>query len=148
MNKKILVVDDDADARRILVRLLKATGTVLEAATGAEALRLIEDEKPRIMLLDIIMPGMSGLQVLEASRPYGVPMTIIMLTGQKDIELAKRALGLGATEYITKPFDLADLKDKIKLCLESAPKDAKKDGAPPWRTADAAHPVKSKHAPK
>lgn len=135
-NNKILVVDDDPAARRILVRLLKTIGTVLEASTGAEALRLIEASRPRIMLLDIIMPAMSGLQVLEACRGASAPMTIIMLTGQNDIELAKRALELGAAEYITKPFDLARLTEKVRRCLEFSPQEAKKDLGLPWRTND------------
>lgn len=134
MRDKILVVDDDPAARRILALLLQATGEVLEASSGAEALRIIEAERPRLMLLDMTMPGMSGLEVLEAPQTSASKMTIIMLTGQNDIELAKQALELGAAEYVTKPFDLARLKEKVDRCLAPVGKDERKDGGPPWRT--------------
>lgn len=136
MSKKILVVDDDPAARKILSLLLETTGEVLEASTGDEALRIIEAERPQLMLLDMTMPGMSGLEVLKASQNSAVMMTIIMLTGQNDIGLAKRALELGAAEYITKPFDLAHLKEKVKRCVEAGPEDKKEDAGLPWRTVD------------
>lgn len=137
MGNKILVVDDDPAARKLLTLSLETTGKVLVAATGAEALRIIAAERPRLMLLDMTMPGMSGLAVLKAARTHAVNMTIIMVTGQNDIELAKQALALGAEEYITKPFDLPQLKKKVERCMKAAPKDAKRDGRPPWRTVDA-----------
>jgi len=134
MSAKILVVDDDPAARRILTLLLQASGEVLEAASGDEALRIIEAERPRLMLLDMTMPGMSGLGVLKAVRASEAGITIIVLTGQNDIELAKRALELGAVEYITKPFDLAHLKEKVLSCLGADPNAIRKDDGPPWRT--------------
>lgn len=93
------------------------------------------------MLLDMTMPGMSGLEVLKASRTSAVGMTTIVVTGRNDIELAKRALELGAVEYITKPFDLARLKEKVKRCLEVVPKNKSKDDGPPWRTVDDVSPL-------
>ena len=134
MSNKILVVDDDPADRKILALLLQTTGEVLEASTGEEALRIIEAERPRLMLLDMVMPGMSGLEVLKASKNSTVTMTILVLTSQNDIELAKRALELGAVEYITKPFVLADLKEKVERCLKAVPEDKGKDGGLPWRT--------------
>lgn len=141
MSNKILVVDDDPASRQLLARLLRTTGEVLAASTGAEALRIIEAERPRLMLLDMTMPGMSGLEVLKASRTSAVGMTTIVVTGRNDIELAKRALELGAVEYITKPFDLARLKEKVKRCLEVVPKNKSKDDGPPWRTVDDVSPL-------
>lgn len=134
MRDKILVVDDDPAARRILALLLQATGEVLEASSGGEALRIIEAERPRLMLLDMTMPGMSGLEVLKAPQTSAAKMTILMLTGQNDIELAKQALALGAAEYITKPFDLAHLKEKVERCMGSVRENERKEGGPPWRT--------------
>ena len=134
MSHKILVVDDDSAARRILTLLLQTTGEVLEASTGDEALRLIESERPQLMVLDMVMPGMSGLEVLKAPQTSAAMMTVIVLTGQDDIELAKRALELGAVEYITKPFDLPRLKEKVERLVEALSKDKKKDDGVPWRT--------------
>ena len=92
MRDKILVVDDDPAARKLLTLLFQATGEVLAASTGAEALRIIETERPRLMLLDVTMPGMNGLEVLKAARTDATDMTVIMVTGQNDIELAQQAL--------------------------------------------------------
>lgn len=142
MSDKILVVDDDPAARRILTLLLQTAGEVLEASTGDEALRIIAAERPRLMLLDMTMPGMSGLEVLKAVRTSAVGMTIIVVTGQNDIELAKQALELGAAEYITKPFELPHLKDKVMRCMQAAPKDIRKDERPPWHVVGEAPPKK------
>jgi DNA-binding NtrC family response regulator len=131
---KILVVDDDPAARRILVLLLQTTGTVLEASNGKEALRIIEAERPRLMVLDMTMPGMSGLEVLKAAGDAVAAMTVLVLTGKDDIESAKQALELGAAEYITKPFDCALLKDKVRRCVEVVPEDDRKSRGLPWRT--------------
>ena len=133
MNNKILVVDDNPADRKILASLLQTTGEVIEASTGAEALRIIEAERPRLMLLDMVMPGMSGLEVLKACQASAVMMPIIVLTSQNDIELAKRALELGAVEYITKPFVLSNLKEKVESCVQAVPKDKRKDDGRPWR---------------
>ncbi len=143
MSNKILVVDDNPADRKILTCLLQTTGEVIEASTGDEALRIIEAERPRIMLLDMIMPGMSGLEVLKACQTSGVVMTIIVLTGQNDVDLAKRALELGAVEYTTKPFVLANLKEKVGRCLEAVPKGKVKDDGHPWRIAGPVdvHPI-------
>jgi DNA-binding response OmpR family regulator len=134
MSNKILVVDDDPVARKLLTCLLQTTGEVLEASTGVEALRIIEAERPRLMVLDMTMPGMSGIEVLQALKAAGVVMTIIVLTGRNDIELAKRALELGAVEYITKPFDLAYLADRVKRCMKALVAEGKEDSGVPWRT--------------
>jgi DNA-binding NtrC family response regulator len=123
MSRKILVVDDDPTARRLLTLLFQSTCEVLAASTGAEGLRIIEAERPRLMLLDMTMPGMSGIEVLKATRASGVVMTIIVVTGQNDIELAKQVLELGAVEFVTKPFDLLQLKEKVKRCLGDIPED-------------------------
>lgn len=135
MRNKLLVVDDDPDIRKTLVLLLRMSGEVFEASTGEEALRIIEAERPRLMLLDVAMPGMCGLEVLRALQ--GAPaMTIIMLTSNNDVELAKRALDLGAAEYITKPFDWSHLKDKVERSMEVASgSGSEKEGRwLPWRT--------------
>ena len=136
MNNKILVVDDDPAARKMLTLLLETTGEILLASSGEEALRVIETHRPRLMLLDMVMPGMGGLEVLAAARGAAAPMTIIMLTGENDVELAKRALELGAAEYVTKPFDLRRLKERVERSMAAVPGDDKNLGGVPWRTAE------------
>jgi DNA-binding response OmpR family regulator len=119
MSDKMLVVDDDPQVREALVLAFRTHYTVLEASSGADALRLLS-ESPRLMLLDMSMPGMTGLEVLAAARETVAGMTVIMLTGENDIDLAKRALALGAAEYITKPFEWDQLKERVGRCMGPA----------------------------
>lgn len=136
MSNRLLVVDDDPEVRKTLVLLFGTSCEVLEASTGEEALRIIEVERPRLMLLDMTMPGMSGLEVLQALRDTAEAMTIIMLTSKSDVELAKRALDLGAVEYMTKPFDWSHLKEKVtrSMGLASGLGSEKEGRWLPWRT--------------
>ena len=112
----MLVVDDDPEVREALVLAFKTHYTVLEASSGTDALRLLA-ENPRLMLLDMSMPDMGGLEVLAAARDVVAGMTVLMLTGENDIDLAKQALALGAAEYITKPFDWDQLKERVGRCM-------------------------------
>lgn len=115
----MLVVDDDPDVRKALVLAFAPHYTVLEASSGADALAMLA-ETPRLMLLDMSMPGMTGLEVLTAARETVAGMTVIMLTAENDIDLAKKALELGAAEYITKPFDWDQLKERVVRCMGPA----------------------------
>ena len=130
---KILVVDDDPAVRRMLTLLFETTCTVLLAASGGEGLKILAAQRPRLMLLDMTMPGMSGLEVLKAAHAAAPAMTVIMLTGAVDVELAKKALELGAVEYVTKPFDLSRLKDKVQRSLETISTDDRNNHGLPWR---------------
>jgi DNA-binding NtrC family response regulator len=105
MKGKILIVDDDADLRSVLRQILEDMGEVIEASNGPEALALLKREKPLLMLLDVSMPGMGGLAVLEAARQIEPMLPIVMLTGEPDLKIAKDALEGGAASYVTKPFD-------------------------------------------
>jgi DNA-binding NtrC family response regulator len=141
MSNKILVVDDDAAARRMLFLLLETTAEILQAASGEEALRLVAEERPRLMLLDMTMPGMSGLDVLKAVRASAPATTVIMLTGAVDVELAQRSLELGAAEYVTKPFDLPRLKEKVKRIMAIVKGDDRNSHGLPWRIGSPESPA-------
>jgi two-component system, NtrC family, response regulator AtoC len=134
---KILVVDDDPAVRKMLSLLLEAIAEVLTASTGEDGLRLVAAQRPRLMLLDLVMPGIGGLEVLKAARALAPAMTVLMLTGETDMALAKQALGLGAAEYVTKPFDMARLKEKIERSLETQSTDDRNNHGLPWRVAPA-----------
>lgn len=123
----LLVVDDDATNRDILMRRLKRGGYVVTAAeNGAQALELIDSESFQLVLLDIMMPGLSGIDVLQAVRiKYSLTeLPIIMATAVDDTEEVVKALELGANDYVIKPFDfpivLARVKTHLKLG-EAAP---------------------------
>ena len=105
MTRKLLVVDDDPALCQMLCRILGSVGEVLTATNGLDALRLLEAEKPSLMLLDVVMPEMGGLEVLRAARRLDKELVILMLTGSSDLEIAKRALEEGASAYFTKPFE-------------------------------------------
>ena len=120
-NRKILVVDDELDVRMTIAQALEGAGEVLEAATGEEALRIIAAERPRVIVLDLEMPGMSGIALLEALQAAAAPMTVMILTGQSDAEVKKRVLELGVAEYIDKPPDWNLLQEKVQRFLDAAP---------------------------
>src|SRR5581483_2346265 len=113
----VLVVDDDGDLRRTVSYLLGPVCRVIEASNGAEALESVRREHPSLMLLDMEMPQMDGTAVLKAARQLDPKLRVIMLTGEQEIELAERTLKLGATEYVTKPFDVDYLKGEVRRLL-------------------------------
>ncbi|MFI5348341.1 MAG: response regulator [Elusimicrobiota bacterium] len=130
----ILIIDDDADLRRTLVLLLEKKYRVVAAAGGREALVLLKAQKPRLVLLDITMPEMSGIEVLRAAKELDKTLRVVMLTSHQEIEFAKSALDLGAIEYLTKPFEADFIRGEVARLL--APPDDKKDGGRPWRVVE------------
>ena len=113
----ILVVDDEAQIRRVMRTTLSAQGyTVLEAKSGEEALATLRDERPNLILLDINMPGMSGLDAArEIRRTSDIP--IIMLTVRNTERDKVAALDAGADDYVVKPFGSDELLARIRAAL-------------------------------
>lgn len=133
MRGKLLVVDDESDLRKVLSRAFGEAYEVLEASNGPDALRVIRESRPRVMLLDIVMPGMNGLEVLAAARELDGALTVIMLTSESEVDTAKRALELGAAEYVTKPFDLEFLRGEVRRYMAPPPEGGAPEDPPPWR---------------
>ncbi len=129
--KRILICDDDDDLRQTLGIILKKDYDIVEAADGSEALKIIESERLHLVLLDISMPELSGLQTLKAYHEEHPGLLTIILTSKPQIGIAKRALNRGAVAYITKPFDIAYLQDEIARVL-SQPPEAEKAQGRPW----------------
>lgn len=130
----VLIVDDDSDLRRALCLLLEKSYSVAQAADGKEALRFLESQRPRLVLLDITMPGMSGIEVLRAARALDKTLRIVMVTSHQEIELARKALDLGAVSYVTKPFDADFIRAEVARLL--SPPDRKRDDGRPWRVLE------------
>ncbi len=105
--ERILVVDDEIHVVRLLQKhLVSKSYEVYTAMNGIEAIQKVKDVRPHIVLLDIIMPGMGGIDTLKEIKKINSKIVVIMITAVIDEELAKRALQLGANDYITKPLDL------------------------------------------
>ena len=117
MAARILVVDDQADIVRVLRGYLEQAGfTVLTANDGHEALRIARQEKPALVVLDLMLPGMDGIDVCRALRKEG-DIPIIMLTAR--VEEADRIVGLelGADDYVTKPFSPREVVARVRAVL-------------------------------
>ncbi len=118
--KKVLVVDDEEDMLRLVENLLRGEFEVLTAESGEEALRLIEDEMPDIVLLDIMMPGMDGWDFLEKFRKLrgAEKVPVIIFSIRSDASEVLSALAVeGVVDYITKPFDPEDMKIRIRRAM-------------------------------
>ncbi len=114
MPYRILIVDDDADIRDMLTRFLKRRGYVVDnAADGCEALEALRSREPDLMLLDIYMPNMSGLEVLAEIKGEDLRTRTIALSGRPDGKVIEDSLELGAVAFVAKPFDFPDLTAQI-----------------------------------
>jgi len=117
VSKTILVVDDEKDIRISLTGILEDEGyQVVTAASGLEALESAREELPDLVLLDIWMPGMDGLETLEKLKSFFPFITVIMISGHGTIETAVRATKLGAFDFIEKPLSL----DKVLISVVNA----------------------------
>ena len=115
----ILVIDDEADMRFAVRMLLERSGhTVIEAESGDAALAKLEESKPDLVLLDMRLPGMDGIQILQKLREKEKDLPIIMVTGYGNIELAEEAIKQGADHYLSKPFHNKELIEVIQQILE------------------------------
>jgi CheY-like chemotaxis protein len=120
MTATVLIIDDEIHIRRLISQMLELAGyQVLEAASGPEALRLIEETRPDVITCDIFMPGMTGFDVLEAlkSEPVTAEIPVIMLTALGQEKDTNRAMELGAADYVTKPFGTTKLAETIEQQL-------------------------------
>ncbi len=118
---RILVVDDEPNIVQTLQdRLEMNEYEVFTAGNGREGLKRFEDERPHVILLDVIMPIMDGHEMLEALRkqPGGQDVSVIMLTARSQTQDIARANACGIDDYIVKPFDLSELLEKIESVVE------------------------------
>lgn len=118
--KKVLIADDDIQIRQLLSSILKNDYTVLTARDGREAIDLALNEKPDLILMDILMPNMDGYTACSVikSNPETRSITLIMITGIDHKLNRSFSEKIGADGYITKPFDCQVLKDTINLILD------------------------------
>lgn len=118
---KLLVVDDEHLIRWSLEQNLKKQGyEVVTAGSGEDALRLVREEQPDLVLLDIQLPGISGIDVLEKIKDHDEDIIVIMVTANSGLENAVSAMRLGAYDYISKPFNLDELSIVVRKALETS----------------------------
>ena len=119
MEKKILLVDDEKDIRDVLRLPLMDLGfEVLEAENGEDALRLFENAQPPMILTDIKMPGMDGIELLQKVKHVNPETEVIMITGHGDMDLAVKSLKYDATDFITKPINVDVLEIALRRAAE------------------------------
>ncbi|MGH7299148.1 MAG: response regulator [Candidatus Rokuibacteriota bacterium] len=119
---KILVVDDEANVALLLAEYLTEQGyQVVTAHGGIEALAKIDLEKPQVILLDVRMPGMDGVEVLRRIRSFDTQVSILMISANDDVELAKQTIEMGAFDYTLKPVDFAYLSRAVDKMMARAP---------------------------
>ena len=115
----VFVVDDDASMRESLKNLTRSVGLRVEAfASAQEFLRAKRSDEPGCLVLDVRMPGLSGLDLQKRMAETGTDLPIIFLTGHGDIPMSVRAMKAGAVEFLTKPVREQDLLDAIQQALE------------------------------
>ncbi len=122
MAGKILIVDDQKGVRRLLEELFKKEGwQVRVAGDGYEAIEKVGEQIPDLILMDVKMPNMNGLEATHAIMTANPDIPIIMMTAYGEIEIVKQALEAGVRRCISKPFDIITLRDMVhELMLEIA----------------------------
>ena len=111
-----LVVDDDERSRKLMEIVLGIEGyRVVTAASGARALEMIVAQRPDVALVDCVMPGMDGMELCRRIRllPQTASLPLVMLSGMDGAESRRAALAAGADDFVVKPFDRADLRDRL-----------------------------------
>ena len=113
---KILIVDDEQNVCEFLGEFLQDKGyLVIKARSGSKALRYLGKNNPDLVLLDILMPGMSGLEVLKRIRKLYPDLPVIILTGVKDKQVVDDIINVGPVDFIPKPIDL----DVLEKCISN-----------------------------
>lgn len=116
--KKILIVDDEKNMRWAIKKALeKQNYSILEGTNGLEAVEIFHEEEPDLILMDLKMPVMDGLEALKKIKASNKEIPVIMITAHGTVESAIEAMKLGALDYISKPFDIEELKVVIKKAL-------------------------------
>jgi DNA-binding NtrC family response regulator len=117
--RKVLLIDDDASLRRVMVMQLEEIGCdVVAAASGNEALALMEEFTPALVITDLRIPGMTGMELLKSIRADHPELTVIMVTAYGTVRTAVEAMKAGAYDYLTKPIDYDELALVVNRALE------------------------------
>jgi two-component system response regulator MprA len=121
MDGRLLVVEDDPQVRAMLVRTLRYEGFAVESSPdGAGALAALRGELPDLVLLDLLLPDVDGMEICRQVREAGSDVPILMLTARDGVDDRVEGLELGADDYVVKPFDTAELVARVRALLRRA----------------------------
>lgn len=123
MSGRILVVDDDPNVLRLMSYIVEEEGyDVFTAKSGAEALEAIQQERPCLVILDLVMPGVSGFHICERLRtdPAMAGIKILAVTGYAEPANMRRILAMGANEYVEKPLNVEEFLEKVRRLAADA----------------------------
>lgn len=121
-NLKILLVDDEEELVTTLAERLELRGLQAQMATNGEAaLNLIETDPPQIVILDVLMPGLGGLEVLKRIKAQHSHIPVILLTGRGSTKEGIEGMQLGAVDYLMKPIDITELIKKMQQAILNQP---------------------------
>lgn len=125
LKQKILVIDDDRLIRHVICHTLETDYEVVQASSGMEGLTLAQNRPPDLVLLDVMMPGMDGYEVCQRLRAQAAMLNtpVIMLTALDQVDAKIRGLNVGADDYLTKPFNLDELKTRVQAHLRRSARD-------------------------
>ncbi len=115
----LLAVDDEVGVRESLKMVFCKEYRLLEAASVDAAISKVREERPQVVLLDILMPKTDGIEILRQIKTIHPSCEVIMLTGVNSQQLAAKAMDFGAFDFIGKPFDVVELRQKVKKALEN-----------------------------
>lgn len=114
MSKKILIIDDEVDVGEFVKDFLQDQGyETFLTQSASEGIRLVSQENPKVVLLDVLMPEMSGLECLKGIMQAAPETIVVMVSGVQDEQIAKEAIQQGAYDYVSKPFDFNYLENTI-----------------------------------
>lgn len=118
--KKVLIVDDQYGIRLLLKEVFaKDNIQIYQASNGKQALEVIQHEQPDLILLDMKMPGMDGIELLRRLRRLNTRAKVIMMTAYGELDMVEEASELGASAHFTKPFDIEELRSEVMRQLVS-----------------------------
>lgn len=119
-NKTILIVDDQYGIRVLLDEVFRKEGyQTYQASNGKQAIALAEERKPDLVILDMKIPGMDGLEILRRIKTLNKKIQVIMITAYGELDLIQEAMQLGALTHFTKPFDIDELRIRVDSYLTS-----------------------------
>lgn len=117
-DKKVLIVDDQNGIRVLLMEVFGSEGyQTFQASNGKMALEIVKSESPDLVLLDMKIPGMDGLEILKRIKEINRDIKVIMMTAYGELDMIKEATELGALMHFTKPFDIDEMRTVVNMQL-------------------------------